>query len=70
MHCNMGLLPARYWTRIWIEYTRQMHVELRRADTHIKDKIEKLKVEYRRQKNPTERANWRQYLYVGVVQAH
>ena len=50
LHCNMGLLAAHYWTRIWIKHTRQMFAELRRADTHIKDKIEKLKAEHWRQK--------------------
>ena len=51
MHCNMGLLTACHWTRIRIEHTRQMFAELRRANTHIKDNIEKLKAKYRRQKN-------------------
>ena len=50
MHCNMGLLVARHWTRTRIEHRRQMPAELRRVDIHIKYKIEKLKVEYRRQK--------------------
>ena len=39
MHCNMGLLAARHWTRIRIEHTKQMYVEFRRANTHIKVKI-------------------------------
>jgi hypothetical protein len=50
MHCNIGLLAARHWTRIQIEHTKQMSAKPRHADIYIKDKIEKLKVEYRRQK--------------------
>jgi hypothetical protein len=60
MHCNMGLLPARHWTRIWIKHIRQMSVELRRADTHIKDKIKNFEGRVPASKDPTGGANWRQ----------
>lgn len=48
--CNQGSLAKKHWTHIGTEHERQMPNELRRLEAHIKDKIEKLKAEYRRQK--------------------
>ena len=49
-HFNQGFLVKKHWTRIREEHKRQMSHKLKRLKAHIKDKIEKLKAEYQRQK--------------------
>jgi hypothetical protein len=51
-----GNLKPKHWTHIRTKHHRQMPLVVRRKEEHIKGKIEKLKAEWRVQKNSPEEA--------------
>jgi hypothetical protein len=53
---DKGNLKPKHWTHIRTEHHRQMPLVVRRKEEHIKGKIEKLKAEWRVQKNSPEEA--------------
>ena len=53
---DKGNLKPKHWTHIRTEHHRQMSLVVRRKEEHIKGKIEKLKIEWRVQKNSPEEA--------------
>jgi hypothetical protein len=53
---DKGNLKPKHWTHIHTEHHRQMPLAVRRKEEHIKGKIEKLKAEWRVQKNSPEEA--------------
>ena len=56
IHIDKGNLKPKHWTYIRTEHHRQMPLVVRHKEEHIKEKIEKLKAEWRVQKNSLEEA--------------